>query len=63
MKCTKCRGTGNIKTKKPVILNWIVGTIGFIFGPFLVEQRITEKRPGYVQEVKTCPKCNGTGKV
>lgn len=63
MKCRTCKGTGTIKTKKPVTLNWVTGIIGFIFGPFLVEHRITEKRPGFVQEVTTCPECKGAGDI
>ena len=63
MKCSKCKGTGNVKKRHFTVLNWPIAVIGFILGDKLFKETITEKRPGYVQEVKTCPKCNGTGKI
>lgn len=59
MKCSKCKGVGNIKNKHFTILNFPVATIVTILGLL----KIIERRPGWVQEVKTCPKCKGTGIV
>jgi len=62
-KCGKCKGTGNVKAKHFEVLNWPIAVIGFIFGDKLYQETITEKRPGYVQETKVCPKCKGTGQI
>jgi len=63
MKCHICKGTGVVKKKHPVTLNWPVAVLGFIFGDKLYQRTLTEKRPGKIQETKTCPKCKGTGQV
>lgn len=62
MSCTKCKGKGHIKKDIPITLNWITSIIGFIVGPFYMEHRTYEKKPGKVAEIITCPKCKGTGK-
>ena len=62
-KCPKCKGTGNIKKKHFTVLNWPIAVMGFIFGRHKYQEIITEKRPGYVEEVKACPICKGTGRT
>jgi len=61
--CKICKGTGITKKKHFTVLNWPIAVIGFIFGDKLYQETITEKRPGYVQETKVCPKCKGTGQI
>lgn len=62
-KCSKCKGTGKIKEKHFIVLNWPVAIIGFFFGPFAESRFITEKKPGWVEEVKVCPDCKGSGQA
>lgn len=59
MKCNNCKGTGNVKKKHFTILNFPVATIVTILGLL----KIIERKPGWVQEVKSCFNCNGTGIV
>lgn len=62
-KCPKCKGTGNVKKKHFTVLNWPIATFGLFFGSSGTRIRVTEKRPGWIKEVTTCPECNGTGEV
>ena len=63
MKCARCKGTGNVKKKHFAVFNWPIAIIGFMLGPFFGEKVITEKQPGWVQEVKSCPDCKGSGNI
>lgn len=59
MKCYKCKGKGHVKKKHFVILNWPIAHILSFLGLL----KIVETKPGFVQEVKICSNCNGTGIV
>lgn len=58
-KCIKCNGKGFIKKKHFTVLHWPIFELLGFFGLI----KVTEKRPGFVQEVKTCSRCKGTSIV